>query len=166
MGDVEALPCYRISSYNSMLRKGLNNLKGNFLKTRPARQYAPSACFFSKSGTKPHRNPEGPPNSPNARKRLISLGFHPVLSHLGPENPTFRGLPLFLLHSVSGQRRSYRSARTDKAPAGYHQRGALGIGGAARVQKPKAARVADRFLQVDKHAYRINPDDRSPVAPP
>ncbi len=56
-----------------MMRKGLNHLKGKFLKTRPARQYAPFACFFSKSGTKPHWNPEAPPNGPDTRKRLISL---------------------------------------------------------------------------------------------
>ena len=86
-----------------MLRKGLNNLNGKFLKTRPARQYAPSACFFSKSGTKPHRNLEGPPNHPEARKCLISMGTRRAMSHRVPVNPTFLGPPLFLLHSVSGQ---------------------------------------------------------------
>jgi Lrp/AsnC family leucine-responsive transcriptional regulator len=80
----------------------LKRLKWQIFKNPPRRQYAPFACFFSKFGTKPDWNPEAPPNGQDTRKRLISLEFHPVLSHVGPENPTFRGPPLFLLHSVSG----------------------------------------------------------------
>ena len=86
-----------------MQRKPLNDLKGRILKTHPKRQNAPSAFFFSKSGTKPHRNLEGPQNGPHARKRLISLGSSSRYIPRRPGKSRFRGPPLFLLHSVSGQ---------------------------------------------------------------
>ena len=87
-----------------MMRKGLNDLNGKFFKTRPARQYAPFAYFFSKTGTEPHWNPEGPQNAPHARKRLISLGFKPWSTLVYPRLPTFsRPIP-FLFPLVSGHR--------------------------------------------------------------
>ena len=86
-----------------MQRKPLNDLKGRISKTHPKRQSAPSAHFFSKSGTKPHRNLEGPQNGPHARKRLISLGSPSRYIPRRPGKSRFRGPPLFLLHSVSGQ---------------------------------------------------------------
>jgi len=73
MSDVTPFFCYQKSSINAMQRKPLNDLKGRFLKTHPKRQNAISAHFFSKSGTKPHWNPEGPQNGPDSRKGLISL---------------------------------------------------------------------------------------------
>ena len=91
-----------------MQRKPLNDLKGRFLKTHPKRQNAISAHFFSKSGTKPHWNPEGPQNGPHARKRLISLGSPSRYIPRRPGKSRFRGPPLFLLHSVSG----HQGART------------------------------------------------------
>lgn len=57
----------------------------------------------------------------------------------------------------------YRSAQTDKAPAGYPPRGALGMERWMRSQQPA---FGDRFLQVNKHAYRINPDGRAYAALP
>ena len=103
MSDVMRFFCYQKSSGNAMQRKRLSVLKGRISKTRPARQMAHLACFFSKSGTKPHWNPEGPQNDPHARKRLISLGSSTRYIPLRPGTSRFRGPPLFLLHSVSGQ---------------------------------------------------------------
>jgi hypothetical protein len=74
MSDVTPFFCYKKSSFNAMQRKPLNDLKGGISKTHPKRQSTPFAHFFSKSGTKPHRNLEGPQNGPHTRKRLISLG--------------------------------------------------------------------------------------------
>ena len=146
-----------------MLRKGLNNLKGNFLKTRPARQYAPSACFFSKSGTKPHRNLEGPQNGPHTRKRLISLGTRPALSHRVPVNPTFPCPPLFLLDSVSGHQgtrtRVHKLTRPRRVTARPGRLASLSLRRLLLLPCPACDLGALRcaWHAADKHAYQHKP---------